>query len=80
VGLGGTPSASSLTASVPVTHVGMVSGTADLQRDLGGALMQSTFGALLAAGFAAAMAAAIGSTPTVAQQAMTANVQNQLEM
>ena len=51
VGLGGTPSSNSLTASVPVTRVGMASGTADLQRDLGGALMQSIFGALLAIGF-----------------------------
>ena len=30
----------------------MASGTADLQRDLGGAIMQSTFGALLTAGYA----------------------------
>jgi hypothetical protein len=80
VGLGGTPSSNSLTASVPVTRVGMASGTADLQRDLGGALMQSIFGALLAAGFASAMAGAIGSTPTAAQQAMTTSVQSQLEM
>jgi DHA2 family multidrug resistance protein-like MFS transporter len=80
VGLGGTPSSNSLTASVPVTRVGMASGTADLQRDLGGALMQSIFGALLAAGFAATMAAVIGSAPTAAQQAMTANVQSQLEL
>ena len=80
VGLGGTPSSNSLTASVPVTRVGMASGTADLQRDLGGALMQSIFGALLAMGFAAAMATAIGSTPTADQQAMTASVQSQLEM
>lgn len=80
VGLGGTPSSNSLTASVPVTRVGMASGTADLQRDLGGALMQSIFGALLAAGFAAAMASAIGSAPTTVQQTMTADVQSQLEM
>jgi DHA2 family multidrug resistance protein-like MFS transporter len=80
VGLGGIPSSNSLTALVPVTRVGMASGTADLQCDLGGALMQSIFGALLATGFAAALAAAIGSTPTAAQQAMTANVQSQLEM
>ena len=80
VGLGGTPSSNSLTASVPVTRVGMASGTADLQRDLGGALIQSIFGALLAMGFAAAMATAIGSTPTADQQAMTASVQSQLEM
>ena len=32
----------------------MASGTADLQRDLGGAIMQSIFGALLTAGYAAA--------------------------
>jgi MFS family permease len=54
VGFAGTPASHSLTGSVPVTRVGMASGTADLQRDLGGALMQSIFGALLAAGYAAA--------------------------
>src|SRR3954454_18229276 len=53
VGLAGTPASHSLTASVPVTRVGMASGTADLQRDLGGAIMQSLFGALLTAGYAA---------------------------
>ena len=37
----------------------MASGTADLQRDLGGAIMQSIFGALLTAGYAAAASAAI---------------------
>ncbi len=57
VGLAGTPASRSLTASVPVTRAGMASGTADLQRDLGGAMMQSIFGALLAAGYAAAMLA-----------------------
>ena len=36
----------------------MASGTADLQRDLGGAIMQSIFGALLTAGYAAAASAA----------------------
>jgi EmrB/QacA subfamily drug resistance transporter len=78
VGLGGTPSSNSLTASVPVTRVGMASGTADLQRDLGGALMQSIFGALLAAGFAAAMAATIAASPDSAQ--VTSSVTSQLEM
>ncbi|MET1082750.1 MAG: MFS transporter, partial [Burkholderiales bacterium] len=37
VGLAGTPASHSLTGSVPVTRAGMASGTADLQRDLGGA-------------------------------------------
>ena len=44
VGLAGTPASHSLTGSVPVTRAGMASGTADLQRDLGGAIMQSISG------------------------------------
>jgi len=63
VGFAGTPASHSLTASVPVRRVGMASGTADLQRDLGGAIMQSIFGALLAAGYAAAFTATIASAP-----------------
>jgi cell division protein FtsW (lipid II flippase) len=41
----------------------MASGTADLQRDLGGAIMQSILGALLTAGYAAAVGAAIAAAP-----------------
>jgi hypothetical protein len=41
----------------------MASGTADLQRDLGGAIMQSVFGALLTAGYASAVSAAIANDP-----------------
>jgi MFS transporter, DHA2 family, multidrug resistance protein len=62
VGLAGTPASHSLTSSVPVTRVGMASGTADLQRDLGGAIMQSIFGALLTAGYAAAAGAAVAAS------------------
>jgi DHA2 family multidrug resistance protein-like MFS transporter len=62
VGLAGTPASHSLTGSVPVTRVGMASGTADLQRDLGGAIMQSIFGALLTAGYAAAAGAAVAAS------------------
>ena len=54
VGFAGTPASHSLTGSVPVQRAGMASGTADLQRDLGGAIMQSIFGALLTAGYARA--------------------------
>jgi MFS transporter, DHA2 family, multidrug resistance protein len=61
VGLAGTPASHSLTGSVPVSRAGMASGTADLQRDLGGAFMQSIFGALLTAGYAAAVHAAIAA-------------------
>jgi hypothetical protein len=76
IGLAGTPASHSLTGSVPVRKVGMASGTADLQRDLGGAIMQSIFGALLAAGYAAAATAAIGSSPNADQ--ITKSVQSQL--
>ena len=62
VGLAGTPASHSLTGSVPVTRVGMASGTADLQRDLGGAIMQSIFGALLTAGYASAAGALVTSS------------------
>jgi EmrB/QacA subfamily drug resistance transporter len=62
VGLAGTPASHSLTSSVPVRRAGMASGTADLQRDLGGAIMQSIFGALLTAGYAAAAGSLIASS------------------
>ena len=62
VGFAGTPASHSLTSSVPVQRAGMASGTADLQRDFGGAVMQSIFGALLTAGYATAMTAAVGSS------------------
>ncbi len=74
VGLAGTPASHSLTGSVPVQRAGMASGTADLQRDLGGAVMQSIFGALLTAGYAAAAGAAISASG----ENVSDSVQNQL--
>jgi DHA2 family multidrug resistance protein-like MFS transporter len=74
VGLAGTPASHSLTGSVPVTRAGMASGTADLQRDLGGAIMQSIFGALLTAGYASAVSAAIAAS----DQNVTDSTQAQL--
>jgi MFS transporter, DHA2 family, multidrug resistance protein len=76
VGLAQTPSSNSLTSSVPLRRVGMASGTADLQRDLGGALMTSLFGALLTAGYAKAMADQIGASG----RSVTTETQNQLQM
>jgi MFS family permease len=67
VGLAGTPASHSLTGSVAVKRVGMASGTADLQRDLGGAIMQSIFGALLTAGYATAAGAELAGTNTNSQ-------------
>jgi EmrB/QacA subfamily drug resistance transporter len=62
VGLAGPPTSAALTGSVPVRRVGMASGTADLQRDLGGAVMQSIFGALLTAGYATTAAAELSGS------------------
>ncbi|HEX3323629.1 MAG TPA: MFS transporter [Solirubrobacterales bacterium] len=76
VGFAGTPASHSLTGSVPVTRAGMASGTADLQRDLGGAIMQSIFGALLTAGYAAAASAAIAASPESSK--VTENVEGEL--
>jgi DHA2 family multidrug resistance protein-like MFS transporter len=76
VGFAGTPASHSLTGSVPVQRAGMASGTADLQRDLGGAIMQSIFGALLTAGYASAVSAQIAAAPNADQ--ITESVQAQL--
>jgi hypothetical protein len=54
----------------------MASGTADLQRDLGGAIMQSIFGALLTAGYAKAVTALIAGSPNASQ--VTEETQAQL--
>jgi hypothetical protein len=53
-GLALAPASRSLTSSVPVLRVGMASATTDLQRDLGGSVMQAGLGALLTAGYATA--------------------------
>ena len=54
----------------------MASGTADLQRDLGGAILQSIMGALLTAGYAASFSKEIASSPNSSQ--VSANVQSEL--
>ena len=76
VGFAGTPASHSLTGSVPVRRAGMASGTADLQRDLGGAIMQSILGALLTAGFAAAASGALAGAPPSLR--LTSSVENDL--
>lgn len=78
VGLAGTPASHSLTGSVPVRKAGMASGTSDLQRDLGGAIMQSLLGVLLAAGYTKSMTAAIATAPDSARS-VDATTQQQLE-
>ncbi len=77
VGFAGTPASHALTGSVPVKRAGMASGTADLQRDLGGAIMQSILGAILTAGYAAAVASAVAASPD--KDLVTNSVQSELE-
>ena len=77
VGFAGTPASHSLTASVPVHRAGMASGTADLQRDLGGAVMQSILGVLLTVGYAAAMSSAVSASPQ--SNLVTDEIQTQLQ-
>jgi len=79
VGLAGTPASHSLTGSVPVKRVGMASGTADLQRDFGGAIMTSIFGALLTAGYARSIATQINNLPASAQQQITSSIEVTLQ-
>jgi len=78
VGFAGTPASHSLTGSVPVERAGMASGTADLQRDLGGALMQSLFGALLTAGYAASVVTQLAVDPNSDQISDSTQAQLQL--
>ena len=77
VGFAGTPASRALTSSVPVKRAGMASGTADLQRDLGGAVMQSILGALLTAGYAMAFAATIAASPDASK--VSAGVEQELQ-
>lgn len=79
VGLAGTPASHSLTGSVPVEREGMASGTADLQRDFGGAIMTSIFGALLTAGYSRSIASQISSLPTSSQQQISSGIEATLQ-
>ncbi|MFM7147052.1 MAG: MFS transporter [Actinomycetales bacterium] len=77
-GIALTPASRLLTSSVPVSRVGMASGTSDLQRDLGGAILQALLGSLLTAGYAAKMLSQISSAPDASN--VTASTQAALQM
>lgn len=79
VGLAGTPASHSLTGSVPVKRAGMASGTADLQRDFGGAIMTSIFGSLLTAGYARSITSQINDLPASAQEQITTVIEATLQ-
>lgn len=77
-GLALTPASRALTSSTPVSRVGMASGTSDLQRDLGGSVMQALLGSILAAGFSASFASQISHSSEAGS--VSAAVENQLRM
>ena len=79
VGFAGTPASHSLTGSVPVARAGMASGTADLQRDLGGAIMQSILGTLLTFSYTAVVGTAIANAPSADKRLITDNIAHQLQ-
>ncbi|MEN2741133.1 MFS transporter [Microbacterium sp. X-17] len=66
-GFGMTPASRALTESTPVRRVGMASATSDLQRDLGGSIMQALLGAILASGFSVAFGKLIAASPQASQ-------------
>jgi DHA2 family multidrug resistance protein-like MFS transporter len=76
VGFALTPAARSLTSSVPVSKVGMASGTSDLQRDLGGSIFQAVLGSVLALGYAASFTKQIVASPEAS--AVAAQTQSEL--
>lgn len=76
VGFALTPAARSLTSSVPVSKVGMASGTSDLQRDLGGSIFQAVLGTFLTIGYASAFAQRVAASP----DASAVSAQTQAEL
>lgn len=70
VGLAGPPATRSIMSSVPERRAGMGSATTDLQRDLGGAVMQSVLGALLTLRYSHYFAEAFTDVPEDKMQAL----------
>lgn len=71
IGLAGTPASRSIMAAVPARRSGMGSGTTDLQRDLGAAIMQSLLAIFLTREYTASVDEQIASAPTATQERIT---------
>jgi EmrB/QacA subfamily drug resistance transporter len=68
VAIAAAPASRAIMDSVPPSQFGMGSATNDLQRDLGGAIMQSVMGTLLVVRYASDFRAAFASAPANEQQ------------
>jgi MFS transporter, DHA2 family, multidrug resistance protein len=71
VSIGAAPASRSIMAAVPQARLGMGSATNDLQRDLGGAIMQSVMGSLLVVRYAASLRESLSSIPEDQRQQVT---------
>ena len=78
VGLAGTPSSRPLTASLPVRRVGMGSASADLTKDLGGAVFQAILGTLLTVAYARSFAGAFARLPTAEAEKLGATATTEI--
>ncbi len=80
VGMAGAPASRSLMAVVPVRRAGMGSGTTDLQRDLGAAIMQALLGGVLTARYAADVEARLAGLPADQRAQVGEETASQLEL
>lgn len=71
VSIAAAPASRSIMAAVPTRLLGMGSAMNDLQRDLGGAIMQAVMGALLVVRYAGDMRNAFSGAPAADQQLLT---------
>jgi len=79
VSIAAAPASRSLMAAVPASALGMGSATNDLQRDLGGAIMQSIMGSLLVVRYASDIRSAFAAAPASEQQKLSDQAQAQLQ-
>jgi DHA2 family multidrug resistance protein-like MFS transporter len=71
VALAAAPASRSIMSAVPARELGMGSAMNDLQRDLGGAIMQAIMGSLLVARYAGELGAAFATAPADQQAMLT---------
>ena len=71
VSIAAAPASRSIMAAVPQARLGMGSATTDLQRDLGGSIMQSVMGSLLVIRYASSLRESLSGLPEEQQQQVT---------
>jgi hypothetical protein len=71
VSIAAAPASRSIMAAVPQRRLGMGSATNDLQRDLGGAIMQSVMGSLLVVRYASSLRESLSGIPEDQRQQVT---------